>query len=228
MAKVAVYNLEGTKKEDLTLSDDVFSVPFNAALLDQVYSIMMANRHIGKAHTKNRSERAGSGRKPWKQKGTGSARTGSVRNPIWRKGGVIFGPRKDRNQKGNINSKMRQKALRIVLSEKVRANELIIVDKLSFVENKTKQFARALINLKVTGSAVVGYAPKERKYSRSQRNIPRVSGMPTENLNVCDLLNHRNVILSKDSIAQIEERMRGQGAKTSQKRTVKKKIVQKT
>ena len=126
--KIIVQNFEGKKVKDIELSESVFNVPLNAELLHEVYVSMDANQRTVIAHTKGRGEVAGSGRKPWKQKGTGRARVGSVRSPIWRGGGTVFGPTKDRNFKKKINKKANTIAILMALSEKLRSEKLIIVD----------------------------------------------------------------------------------------------------
>jgi large subunit ribosomal protein L4 len=206
MIKVAVYNLGGMKVEDMKLSDNVFSVSKNDILLHQVYVSQFANKRTVIAHTKNRGERKGTGKKPWRQKGTGNARVGSRRTPVWRKGGVVFGPTKDRNFKKKINKKMNQKAILIALSEKMRSKNLVVVDEIKLKERKTKEFAQALTNLKIKGSALVGLAGKEKDLYLYSRNIPKVSPIPTGNLNVFDILNNKYLILSKESIKFLENK----------------------
>src|SRR3989339_1266964 len=136
--KAAVHNLEGKKIKDIELANFVFGVEKNDVLLHQVYVAQYANRQQILAHTKDRAERAGSGKKPWKQKGTGRARVGSVRSPIWRKGGIVFGPTKDRNFKKDVPKKMGQKALAVALSSKVRDKEMFLIEDLAMKEAKTK------------------------------------------------------------------------------------------
>ena len=206
MPKAIVYNLSGKKIEDINLSDNVFSVPKNDALLHQVYVAQFANKRTVIAHTKNRGERKGTGKKPWKQKGTGNARVGSRRTPVWRGGGVVFGPTKDRNFKKKINKKMNQKAVRIALSEKARSRNLIIVDEMKLKEKKTKEFAKALANLKIKGSALVGLASQEKDLYLYSRNISKVNPIPTSHLNVFDILNNKYLILSKGSVKFLEEK----------------------
>lgn len=208
MSKVSVYNLKGDKVEDIELSKDVFGLPENDALVHQAYVAISSNQREAIAHAKDRSERAGSGKKPWKQKGTGNARTGSVRNPIWRKGGVTFGPTKDRNFKKDINKKMKVKAVKTVLSGKARSKSLIVLDKLDLAEKKTKEFAKGLKNLKANGSSLIGFSDKEKDYYLFCRNIEKVDGVPTRNLNVFDMLNHKNLILTKDSVKYLEEKFK--------------------
>ena len=206
MAKTAVYNLSGKKAEDIELSDSVFAVPENDALLHQVYVAQYANKRAVIAHTKNRGERKGTGKKPWRQKGTGNARVGSRRTPVWRGGGVVFGPTKNRNFKKKINDKMKQKATKISLSEKVRSKKLIIVDEMKLKNKKTKEFAKALINLKIKGSALIGLAKEEKEMYLYCRNIPRVNSVLINNLNVYDMLNNKYLILSKVSVKFLEDK----------------------
>jgi len=204
MNKISVYNLEGEKLEDMEVSDAIFNIDDNQDLLHQVYTTLSGNRRVATAHTKDRSERAGSGKKPWKQKGTGRARTGSVRNPIWRKGGVIFGPRNDRNFSGKINLKMKQKALKVALSNKVREEKLIIVDTLNLSEKKTRQFNNFLEAIKVSGTVLAGYTEKEKDNRMVSRNIGTVENCLTRDMNVYSLLNNQYVLMSKDSIQELE------------------------
>lgn len=143
MLKVQVKDIAGKDVKEITLKESVFGLPSNDALLHQVYVILSGNQRTAIAHTKDRSERAGSGRKPWRQKGTGRARVGQVRSPIWRKGGVTFGPTKDRNFSKNSNAKMRQKAVMVALSEKIRSGKFIVLDALSFSDPKTKLFVES-------------------------------------------------------------------------------------
>jgi large subunit ribosomal protein L4 len=208
MTKVTVYNLTGKKVEDLELSDAVFGAKENDALLHQVYVAQYANQRKVLAHTKDISERAGSGRKPWAQKGTGRARTGTVRNPIWRKGGVIFGPTKDRNFSKKTNKKMRQKGVIIALSEKVRAKNLVVVDEIKLKDKKTKEFAKALKNLKIKGNVLIGFAGSEKDWQLYSRNVNKADNILTSNLNVFDLLNHKYLMLSKESVKFLEEKFK--------------------
>lgn len=204
--KIEVKNLAGKKESDITVSDAVFAAPENAALVHDVYVAQSANRRSGSAHTKTRDQRRGGGRKPWKQKGTGNARTGSTRNPIWRGGGVMFGPDKTRNFSKKINGKQRSKALAVVLSDKVRDGKLIVVDSLVITDNKTKAFSDALGALGIDKTVVVGFAGEETQSYRALKNIPRTNGLPSEQLNVFDIANAQYVLLSKAAVTGIEAR----------------------
>ncbi len=206
MPKVAVYNREGKKVGDLNLSEKVFGLPMNKSLVHQVYVSMFSNRRQVIAHAKNRGEVAGSGKKPWRQKGTGNARVGSVRTPVWRKGGVVFGPTKNRNFKKKINGKMKQKAIKIVLSEKVKNKHIFVLDEIKLNEKKTKDFNKIIGNLKLRGSILIGFSGKEKDLKVFSRNIKNVKNISTESLNVFDLLNLKNLILSGDSVKYLEKK----------------------
>jgi len=206
MIKIAVYNLSGKKVGDINLSESVFGLKTNDGMLHQAYVAIESNRRRVLAHTKDRGERSGSGRKPWKQKGTGNARVGSVRTPVWRKGGIIFGPTKDRNFKRDINKKMMRKAILLALSAKVKSKEIIVLEKIELTEKKTKKFAEVIKNLKIKGSTLVGFSEKEKELQLYSRNLKKTSNILTSNLNVFDIMNHKNLILSKESIEYLEEK----------------------
>jgi large subunit ribosomal protein L4 len=206
MAKIAVHNLKGEKVEEIEISDTIFALPANNDLLHQVFVAMSANKRFSIAHTKDKSERSGSGKKPFRQKGTGNARQGQKRNPVMKGGGIAFGPTSDRNFSKDVNKKMKQKAVKIALSEKVRSEMLIVLDEFSFTEKKTKFFATALSDMKIKGSALVSFDSSEREIEKISRNIPAAQNILTKDLNVLDMLNNKYLILSKQSIAFLEEK----------------------
>jgi len=206
MATVKVYNLEGKKVEDIELSDSVFGLPANDDLVHQVYVSLMGNKRQALAHTKNRGERAGSGIKPWRQKGTGRARVGSLRTPTWRGGGIAFGPTKDRNFKKKINKKMNAKAIAMVLSGKLRDKEIIVLDKLELANKKTKEMAAVLKKFKLKGSALLSFGGKEKDLMRLSRNLVKVKNIATDQLNVLEMLDNKNLIMSKESIKYLEKK----------------------
>lgn len=207
MLQVSVKNILGKDVKELSLNESVFGLPANDTLLHQVYVALQANKRVAIAHTKDRGERAGSGIKPWRQKGTGRARAGATRSPIWRKGGVTFGPTKDKNFSKNTNAKMRQKAVMIALSEKVRAGKLIVLDEFNFAEKKTKNFAEALKNLSMTGKSItLSLVGDEFTLAMISRNIPRIENTLAENLNVAQLLDHEYALISVNGVKKLEER----------------------
>jgi len=206
MIKFPVYNLKGEKVKEIELSEKVFGAKRNDVLLHQVFVSQYANRRQVLAHTKDRAQRAGSGIKPWKQKGTGRARVGSVRSPIWRKGGIVFGPTKDRNFKKDVPKKMGQKALAVVLSSKVVDKELFLVDSLEMKEAKTKKINEAIKNLKLKGSILIGFSEKEKGVKRASRNLPKVLNVDAKSLNVFDILNHKNLVLSEEGVKILEKK----------------------
>ncbi|MFA6285691.1 MAG: 50S ribosomal protein L4 [Parcubacteria group bacterium] len=206
MIKFPVYNLKGEKVKDIELSEKVFGVKRNDALLHQVFVSQYANRRQVLAHTKDRAERAGSGIKPWKQKGTGRARVGSVRSPIWRKGGIVFGPTKDRNFKKDVPKKMGQKALAVALSAKVKDKELFLVENLAMKEMKTKLMNETIKNLKIKGSVLIGFSEKEKGAKVASRNLPRVLNVDAKSLNVFDVLNNKHLILSEEGVKILEKK----------------------
>lgn len=207
MTKVTVKNIAGADVKELTLKDFIFGASANDALLHQVYVALTANKRIAIAHTKDRSERSGSGIKPWRQKGTGRARAGATRSPLWRKGGITFGPTKERNFSKNTTAKMRQKAVMIALSEKLRSGKFIVLDTLNFTDKKTKLFAETLRVLGVTKkSLTVALSGNEFSLTKMSRNIPKLENTLTENLNVVQLLDHEYVLMTEESIALLEKR----------------------
>lgn len=207
MAKIQVYNLEGKVVDSIELSDRVFSLPDNNTLLQEVYISLSANERKVYAHTKGRGERQGSGRKPWKQKHTGRARVGSVRSPLWRKGGVVFGPKSERNFSKKINQKVRQKSVMLALSGKVRSGELFVVDSLSLSEYKTRRVVEALSALNILGKSVLlGFSKNEIEIQRAGRNVEKLSPTSLHTINTKDLLDHRFLLLSQGSVRELESR----------------------
>lgn len=207
MLQVTVKNILGKDVKELTLPEFVFALPANDTLLHQVYVAQTANKRHPIAHTKDRSERAGSGIKPWRQKGTGRARAGATRSPIWRKGGVTFGPTKERNFSKNTTAKMRQKAVMTALSEKIRSQKLIILDALNFSDKKTKSFAETLKHLSITGkSLTLALSGDEFALTVMSRNIPKIENTLTENLNVVQLLDHEYMIITEAGVKLLEKR----------------------
>jgi large subunit ribosomal protein L4 len=213
MISYKVYNNEGNVIAETELSDKVFGQKPNEALVHQAVVAQMSNERKVLAHTKDRSEVRGGGKKPWRQKGTGRARVGSSRSPIWIGGGVTFGPTKDRNFSKNINTKMRQKALCIALSDKVANQTLAILDTLLVSEYKTKIFKKMVDvledkALKREGkrSILVIDAKSEATTKASAKNLPDTKLITTENLNMLDLVKYKNIIMTSAAVKAIEER----------------------
>lgn len=203
--KITVYNQKGKETGEMTLPKEVFEVEMNSDLVHQVVVSHTANQRQNSAHTKNRGEVRGGGRKPWRQKGTGRARVGSSRSPLWKGGGVTFGPRNEKNWEKDIPKKMRRKALFMVLSEKVKNNLLIILDKLEMETPKTKMMADIIRKLPVNkGSRLVLYTDDDNKVFLATRNIAKTGVTEARNLNIVDLLNYKYVLVSKDGIKSIE------------------------
>ena len=206
MATLKVYNLEGKEIEEMQISDSVFGLPKNDDLVHQIVVAMDANKRQVLADTKTRGERAGSGIKPWKQKGTGRARVGSRRTPLWKKGGVVFGPNNDRNYKQKINKKMNQRAIATVLSGKLKDQEIFVIDKLNFSEKKTKQVAGILENFKIKGKTLMVFSNEEKEFRLASRNLAKVENILTPQLNVLEMLRNRNLFMSKESVMYLEEK----------------------
>lgn len=213
MASVNVYNSKGEEVEKMKLSDKVFGLPKNNSLVHQVMMALSGNARQPLAHTKNRGDRAGSGRKPWKQKGTGRARVGSVRTPVWRKGGVAFGPRSDRNYTRKINKKMKAKAIAIVLSAKLKDKEIIVIDKLALAAKKTKHMAEIMNNLKINKKALIAFSNSEKDLRITSRNIPKVENVMVAQINVLEMLNSKYLVMSKESIKYLETKYSGKETK---------------
>ncbi|MEI6528883.1 MAG: 50S ribosomal protein L4 [Candidatus Falkowbacteria bacterium] len=210
--KIKVYNQSVEPVKDLELSDKIFGVKASNELLHQAVIAQMANARQVLANTKDRSEVSGGGKKPWKQKGTGRARVGSSRSPIWIGGGVTFGPTKDRNFKQKINQKMKQKALFMALSDKLVNNSLVVLDNLEFAEYKTKQFNTLLTNLEKKvllndrRNILIINEATEEKAKYSSRNLVGVKVINLENINLVDLLNHKNLLMTENAVKVLTER----------------------
>lgn len=204
MLKVAVYNQEGQKVKDTELNESVFGIePNNQAIFDMVL-LQRASWRQGTHKVKNRTEVKGGGKKPWRQKGTGRARQGSIRAPQWIKGGIALGP-KPRSYSYRINKKEKQLAIKSLLSAKVLDNELTVVDKLEVKDAKTKVMAKALADLKVEGKALIILADKNENVLRSSRNIEGVKTIELNTINVFDLLNCNKLVLPLDTVKKLEE-----------------------
>ena len=204
MPKVALYNIKGEQVGEIDLKDDVFGVAINESVMHDAVVNQLANKRLGTQAAKTRAEVSGGGRKPFRQKGTGRARAGSSRSPLWRKGGVIFAPQ-PRSYSYSIPKKARRLALKSALTSKVQNGNIIVLDQLTMAEPKTKEFAGVLDNLKVSKKALVVTADVDTAVVRSARNIPGVTPTHASSLNVYDVLAHEKLIITKDAVSKVEE-----------------------
>lgn len=212
----------GETAGEIELSPDSFDVPVNPSLLHQVATSLIANKRRAIAHTKTRAEVRGGGRKPWKQKGTGRARAGSLRSPIFRGGGVIFGPRSNRNFSKKINKKMRQKALLMALSAKLSDKQIRIVETFEMDTAKTKTVARFLDKLEIAGKTAVFVSVKTNaNLKRSLRNVSKVKCLIAGGVSTLDLLNNRFILLDKEAVAYYNSKQQATKDKAPQTKTAK-------
>ncbi len=212
--KIKVYNQAAEARKDLVLDEKIFGVKAQSDLLHQAVRAQMANRRQVLAHTKGRGEVRGGGKKPWRQKGTGRARVGSSRSPLWKGGGITFGPRKERNFKEKINQKMKQKALLMALSDKVANDRLVVLDQLKVDDYKTKKFAAVLSLLEKNvlkderRDILIINDTKDKKLGYAGRNLAGVKISNLENLNLLDLLNYKNLLLTENAVKILTARYR--------------------
>lgn len=204
MPKVALYDIKGNNIGDIELSDAVFGQKVNKSALHQVVVNYLANQRQGTQSTKTRSEVRGGGIKPWRQKGTGRARQGSIRAPQWVGGGVALGP-KPRDYRYTLNKKVRRLALKSALSSKVQDNEIIVLDALSCDEIKTKQITNLLKNLNVNEKALIVLPENDKNIVLSARNIKGVDTTYVGSINTYEVLNHTKCIILKDAVSKLEE-----------------------
>lgn len=203
MANVVVYNMEGKEVGSLELNDAIFGVKINEHLVHMAVVQQLANNRQGTQKAKTRSEVRGGGRKPWRQKGTGHARQGSIRAPQWTGGGVVFAPT-PRDYSFKINKKEKRAALKSALTSRVNDNKFIVVDELKLDEIKTKKFQQVLDNLKVKKALVV-LNDNDKNVILSARNIPAIKTAQTNSINVYDILKYDTVVITKAAVATIEE-----------------------
>ena len=204
MPKIDVYSIEGKKVQEVELKDEIFGIVPNEAVVHSVLVNFLANQRQGTQNTKTRSEVRGGGRKPWRQKGTGRARQGSIRAPQWIKGGIALGP-KPRSYYYTVNKKEKQLAVKSVLSSKVLENTLVVVDSLDMKEIKTKEMVKVLNNLKVEGKTLMLLADKNENVQKSARNIEGVKTTLVNTINVYDLLKYKNLVITLDTVKKLEE-----------------------
>jgi large subunit ribosomal protein L4 len=204
MPKVALYNVSGAQVGEVELADTVFGVEPNKYVMHDAVLLQQASLRAGTHKTKGRSEVRGGGRKPWKQKGTGRARQGSIRSPQWKGGGIVFGPT-PRSYGFKLPKKVRRLAIKSALSSKVLDNEIIVLDALSIAAPKTKEIAALLNNLKVDRKALVVTAEYDDNVALSVRNLPNAKFVSAEGINVLDVLGYDKLIITKDAAKKVEE-----------------------
>jgi len=204
MPKVAVFNVSGSQVGDIELADSVFGIEPNVHVLHSAVLLQQAAERAGTHKTKGRSEVRGGGRKPWKQKGTGRARQGSIRSPQWVGGGTVFGPT-PRSYSFKLPKKVRRLAIKSALSSKVVDNEIIVLDQLALNAPKTKEFAGILNNLKVARKALIVTANYEDNVALSGRNIPGVKIVAADGINVRDVMLYDKLIITKEAVEKVQE-----------------------
>lgn len=203
MPTVALYNTNGEQVGEVELKEDIFGVPVHGPVLHDAVVMQLAGRRRGTHDTKTRAEVQGGGRKPWRQKGTGRARHGTIRSPIWRGGGVVFGPH-PRDYSYSLPKKVRRLALKSALSAKVQAGDLLVLEELSLEQPRTKDMVKILNNLKVEDALVVT-ADKDATVEKSARNIPNIKPLKATGLNVYDILAYDKLVMTRDAVARVEE-----------------------
>ncbi len=217
MVEIAVYNSAGEKVGTEAVSPEVFGVPVKESVVHQVMTALLSNRRVPVAHTKGRAEVRGGGKKPWRQKGTGRARHGSIRSPLWRGGGVTFGPLNIRNFKKKVNKKVNRLAMRMVLSDKAAQSHIVVVEDLQGAEGKTKALYQTLLNVfsgalggrqkEIPHSALIVTDAIPEELRRAVRNIPRVHTCTAGNVNVVDVLQHAYVFATREGVRALEKRL---------------------
>lgn len=205
MPKVTLYNIAGEAAGEMELNDSVFGVEYNEAVIHQAVVRQMSNERLGTHATKTRGLVRGGGKKPWKQKGTGRARVGSIRSPLWVGGGTVFGPT-PRSYAKSMTRKARQLAVRSALSEKLRANELVVLDQIEFDAPKTKSVVQMLGAFKAEGKAlIVDGGEKAANTILGARNIPEVKAVTAEGINLYDIIHYTKLFVTKSAVEKIEE-----------------------
>lgn len=205
MTVTEIYNVDNVKVGDIELNDNLFAVPVNPHIIHEIVRMQRAARRAGTACTKTRTEVRGGGKKPWKQKGTGRARSGSRTSPLWRGGGVVFGP-KPRDYSFKLPKKVKKLGIRMALSSRYSDNLVLVLDDFKFEEIKTKRFIGVMNTLNIENALIV--VPERDDYlERSSRNVQGFKVIPTAGLNVYDILLHKHIVLLQPCIGQLEERL---------------------
>lgn len=204
MPKVSTYNITGAQTGEIELNDSVFGVEVNEAVMRQAVLRQLANERLGTHSTKTRGLVRGGGRKPWKQKGTGRARCGSTRSPLWVGGGTVFGPH-PRSYEQKMPRKARRLAVKSALSDKVNTNELFVLNELTLAQPKTKEVCQIINNFNFAGEKVLFVTDNDAVVIRCARNIEGVKAVSTEGINIFDLLHYTKLFVTKSAVAKIEE-----------------------
>lgn len=204
MPKVSTYNITGAQTGEMELNDSVFGVEVNEAVMRQAVLRQLANERLGTHATKTRGLVRGGGRKPWKQKGTGRARVGSTRSPLWVGGGTVFGPQ-PRSYEQKMPRKARRLAVKSALSDKVNTNELFVLDEIVLAAPKTKEVVKVVDNFKFSSEKVLFITDGDEVMARCARNLQGVKSVSTENMNIFDLLHYTKLFITKSAVAKIEE-----------------------
>ena len=208
MPKVDVYDINGKKVSDVELNENVFGIEPNETIVHAVLVNYLANQRQGTQSTKTRSEVRGGGRKPWRQKGTGNARQGSIRAPHFVGGGVVFGPTTERNYTKKQNRKERRLALKSALTYKTRENGIVVVENIELSSNKTKDFIKLLEDLKVTGKTLIVVKELTDNLILASRNLSNVKVIESHEINTYDVLNYNNVVITEEAVKMLEEVLR--------------------
>ena len=204
MPKVDVLSVDGKKVKELELNENVFGVEPNENIVHSVIVNYLANQRQGTQNTKTRAEVSGGGRKPWRQKGTGRARQGSIRAPQWIKGGIALGPR-PRSYSYKINKKEKRLAIKSILSSKVAEKELVVLDKLELKEIKTANMVKVLNNVKAEGKTLILLPANNENVLKSSRNIEGVKTLTVDTINAYDLVKYNNLVVTEDTVKKLEE-----------------------
>ena len=204
MPKVDVLSIEGKKVKELELNENVFGIEPNENIVHSAIVNYLANQRQGTQNTKTRAEVSGGGRKPWRQKGTGRARQGSIRAPQWIKGGIALGPR-PRSYSYKINKKEKRLAIKSILSSKVAEKELIVLDKLELKEIKTANMVKVLNNVKAEGKTLILLPANNENVCKSSRNIEGVKTLTVDTINAYDLVKYNNLVVTEDTVKKLEE-----------------------
>ncbi len=203
MTKVAIYNSTGAKIGEVNLEPKIFAVRVKPQVVQQAIRTQQANSRVAIAHTKDRSEVRGGGKKPWRQKGTGRARHGSIRSPIWKGGAVVFGPRSDRNYSLKMNKKARRQALFMALTDRASEKNIVIIDSLAQKTVKTKDFLASISKLPLKKTILLALPKSDQTIIKSTRNIPFLKTINADSLNIVDVLDHETLLMPKASLEVI-------------------------